>query len=300
MSAAPEGSAGDAAGRASPAPDGSAATAGSAAWAGRSAAEWMRRFSLGTAEFHARIGSTHDRARALVREESPLPALVVADRQSAGRGRRGRRWVSDTPLGLWCTVARDWPAGDLGPLSLRVGLAVARGIEAEAQGLRIEVKWPNDLLVAGRKLGGILCERAGGAVLVGIGINVNQRMRDLPLGLAPAGTSVLVESGRRVPRGRLLEAVMESLEQVWTRPGRLIPRAELAALQARSPLDGRRLSVDGAVRHSSGRPRTVQALVATSTGLHPDGSLGLMDDGGRRLSLIAGSVSLQSTLKPGS
>jgi len=300
MSAAPDGAAGGAAGRASPAPEQSTGSEGPALWEGRSATEWMRHFSLGTAEFHARIGSTNDRARALVREESPLPALVVADRQSAGRGRRGRRWVSDTPLGLWCTVARQWPAGELGPLSLRAGLAVARGIESVVRGLRIEVKWPNDLLVAGRKLGGILCERAGGAVLVGIGINVNQQMRDLPLGLTPAPTSVLVESGSATRRGRLLAAVMESLEPLWARPGRLIPPAELAALQARSALDGRRLSVDGAVRHSSGRPRTVQALVATSTGLHPDGSLGLRDEGGRRLSLIAGSVSLQSTLKPGS
>ena len=271
-----------------------------AAWEGRSAGEWMRRFSLGTAEFHSRTGSTNDRARDLVRGESPLPALVVTDRQSAGRGRRGRRWMSDTPLGLWCTVARDWPGGDLGPLSLRVGLAAARGIESAVRGLRIEVKWPNDLLVSGRKLGGILCEHAGGAVLVGIGINVNQQLRDLPLGLTPAGTSVLLESGRRVPRGRLLEAVMTSLEPVWARPGRLIPRAELAALQGRSPLGGHRLSVDGAVRHSSGRPRTVRGLVAMSTELHADGSLGLTDEDGRSLSLIAGSVSLQSTLKPGS
>ncbi len=298
MSAAPDGAAGGAAGRPLHATD--AGPDGSAEWAGRSAAEWTRRFALGTAEFHARIGSTNDRARALVREESPLPALVVADRQSAGRGRRGRRWVSDTPLGLWCTVARDWPAGDVGPLSLRVGLAVACGVESMARGLRVEVKWPNDLLVAGRKLGGILCERAGGAVLVGIGINVNQQMRDLPLGLTPAPTSVLVESGRRVPRGRLLEAVMEALAPVWARPGRLIPPAELVALQARSPLEERRLSVDGAVRHSSGRPRTVRGLVATSTGLHPDGSLGLRDEGGRCLSLIAGSISWPSTLKPGS
>lgn len=279
------------------APDGSAR---SAMWAGRSAGEWMRRFSLGTAEFHTRIGSTNDRARALVREGSPLPALVVADRQSAGRGRRGRRWVSDMPLGLWCTVARSWTGGDLGPLTLRAGLAAARGVESVVRGLRIEVKWPNDLLVSGRKLGGILCERAGGAVLVGIGINVNQQMRDLPLGLAPAPTSALMESGRVTPRGRLLEAVIASLEPVWVRPGRLIPPAELAALRARSPLGGHRLCVDGAVRHSSGRPRTVRGLVATSTDLHSDGSLGLRDEGGRRLSLIAGSVSLQSTLKPGS
>ena len=271
-----------------------------ALWEGRSANEWMRQLPVEAVELHSRIGSTNDRARDLVRLGSPLPALVVADRQSAGRGRRGRRWMSDTPLGLWCTVARSWTGGELGPLSLRVGLAAALGIESVVRGLRIELKWPNDLLVSGRKLGGILCERAGGAVLVGIGINVNQPMRDLPLGLMPAPTSILAESGRTLSRGRVLEAVMESLERVWARPGRLIPPAELAALQARSALGGRRLSVDGAVHHSSGRPRTVHGLVATSTGLHPDGSLGLMDRDGRRLSLIAGSVSLQSTLKPGS
>ncbi len=286
------------------APDGPTAL-----WEGRSAEAWARRLPVETVELHARITSTNDRARDLVARGSPLPAppalpalpaLVVADRQSAGRGRRGRRWMSDTPLGLWCTVVRSWTGRNLGPLSLRVGLAAARGIESAAPGLRVEVKWPNDLLVSGRKLGGILCERAGGAVLVGIGVNVNQHLRDLPLGLAPAPTSVLAESGHSTPRGRLLEAIMESLEQVWARPGHSIPRAELAALQARSPLGGRRLSVDGAVRHSSGGPRTVRGLVATSTGLHSDGSLGLKDEGGRCLALIAGSVSWQSALKPGS
>ena len=296
MSAAPEGPSLRAPGN----PENPGDPVGPALWEGRSAEDWRRRCSLQTVEFHSRIGSTSDRARDLVREGSALPALVVADRQSAGRGRRGRRWVSDTSLGLWCTVARSWTGEDLGPLSLRVGLAAARGIESVARGLRIDVKWPNDLFASGRKVGGILCERAARAVLVGIGVNVNQRMRDLPLGPTPAPTSVLVESGREMPRGRVLEAVMESLEQVWARPGRLIPPAELTALRARSPLGGHRLSVDGAVRHSSGRARTVRGLVATSTGLRADGSLGLRDEGGRRLSLIAGSVSWPSTVKPGS
>lgn len=269
-------------------------------WEGRSAAQWARRFSVPTVEVHARIGSTSDRALALARAGSPLPALVLADRQSAGRGRRGRRWISDTPLGLWLTVARAWEGGEVGALSLRVGLAAARAVEAVARGLRVDVKWPNDLLVAGRKLGGILCERADGIVLAGIGLNVNQNRRDLPLGLAPAPTSVLLESGRTAQRGRLLDAVMKTLAEVWARPGSAIPPAELSALEARSALRGRMLSVDGAVRRSSGPLRTARGLVATATGLHPDGTLGLRDQGGRRLTLIAGSVSLESTLKPGS
>lgn len=269
-------------------------------WEGRSAAGWARRFSVPTVEVHARIGSTSDRALALARAGSPLPALVLADRQSAGRGRRGRRWLSDTPLGLWFTVARAWEGGEVGALSLRVGLAAARAVELVARGLRVGVKWPNDLFVDGRKLGGILCERADGIVLAGIGLNVNQNRRDLPLGLVPAPTSVLLESGRTAQRGRLLDAVMKTLAQVWACPGPSIPPAELKALEARSALRGRVLSVDGAVRRSSGRPRTARGLVATATGLYPDGTLGLKDQGGRRLTLIAGSISLESTLKPGS
>lgn len=269
-------------------------------WEGRSSAQWARRFSVPTVECHARIGSTSDRALALARAGSPLPALVLADRQSAGRGRRGRRWISDTPLGLWLTVARAWDGGEVGALSLRVGLAVARAVEVVARGLRVGVKWPNDLFVDGRKLGGILCERADGIVLAGIGLNVNQNRRDLPLGLAPAPTSVLLETGRTTQRARLLDAVMKTLAEVWARPGPSIPPAELAALEARSALRGRMLSVDGAVRRSSGRPRTARGLVATATGVHPDGTLGLKDQGGRRLTLIAGSVSLESTFKPGS
>lgn len=269
-------------------------------WEGCSAAQWSRRFSVPTVEVHARIGSTSDRALALARAGSPLPALVLADRQSAGRGRRGRRWISDTPLGLWFTVARAWEGGEVGALSLRVGLAAARAVEVVARGLRVDIKWPNDLFVDGRKLGGILCERADGIVLAGIGLNINHDRRDLPLGLAPAPTSVALESGRTMQRGRLLDAAMKTLADVWARPGPSIPPAELKALEARSALRDRMLTVDGAVRRSSGRPRTARGLVATATGLHPDGTLGLRDQSGRRLTLIAGSISLESTLKPGS
>ena len=264
------------------------------AWEGRSAEAWARRLSVATVEFHARIGSTNDRARALVQEGWPAPAVVLADRQSAGKGRRGRRWVSDTPLGLWFTVVRQVGPADTGALPLRVGLAAARAVESIAPELGIQVKWPNDLFANGRKVGGVLCERAGGMVLAGVGLNLNQSRGDLPGGLTPPATSILLEGGHPVARSRVLARVMDALEAVWARPGPSIPPTELAALEARSPLSERRLSIDGVVRHPSEGPRTVEGLSATAGSLRSDGSLEIRDDGGTRLRLIAGSIGWNS------
>lgn len=272
---------------------GAGASAGSSllgSWEGRSAEAWVRRLSVATAEFHARIGSTSDRARALVAEGRRRPAVVVADRQSAGRGRRGRRWVSDTPLGLWFTMVCDGDAGGAAAVPLRVGLGVARGLESVLPGLRVGIKWPNDLMVGERKLGGLLCERAGGAVLAGVGLNLNHAPGDLPAGLRTPATSARAASGLRVSRGRALAAIVDRLPEAWARSGASIPARELAELEARSSLRGRRLSVDGVVRHSSERPRAVEALAATAGNIRPDGALEVRDAAGTRLEVIAGSV----------
>ena len=261
-----------------------------AAWEGRSAEAWARRLGVATVEFHARIESASDRARALVAEGWPRPAVVVADRQSAGRGRRGRRWVSDTPLGLWFTVVADAAAGGAAVLPLRVGLGVARGLESVVPGVRVEVKWPNDLLVGGKKLGGVLCEQAGGAVLAGVGLNLDHSQADLPAGLEMPATSVRVAGGHRVSRARVLARVIDELARIWAHPGPPIPVAELAELEARSPLRGCRLSVNGVVRHSSEDPRAVEELPATGGHIRPDGALEVRDDAGMRLRVIAGSI----------
>ena len=259
-------------------------------WEGRSAEAWVRRLSVATAEFHARIGSTNDRARALVAEGRRRPAVVVADRQSAGRGRRGRSWVSDTPLGLWFTMVRDGDAGGAAAAPLLVGLGVARGLESVLPGLRVGIKWPNDLMAGGRKLGGVLCERAGGSVLAGVGLNLNHAPGDLPGGLETPATSALVASGAGVSRGRALAGIVDRLPEAWAHPGSAIPARELAELEARSSLRGRRLSVDGVVRHSSGRPGAVEGLAVTAGNIRPDGALEVRDAGGARLEVIAGSI----------
>ena len=261
-----------------------------AAWEGHSAEAWARRLPVATVEFRATVSSTNDRARALVGEAWPVPAVVVADRQSAGRGRRGRRWVSDTPLGLWFTVAWEVGEGVVGGLPLRVGLGVARGVESVVPGLRVDVKWPNDLVVEGRKLGGVLCERCGVHVLVGVGLNLNHERGDFPIGLDTAATSIRLAAGRRVSRARVLTQVVDALVGIWARPHSQIPTSELAELEVRSSLAGRRLWIDGIVRDSSGRPRTVEGVPVTAGTILADGSLEVRDAAGRRLRFIAGTI----------
>ena len=272
---------------------------GMAGWEGRSAEAWARRLSVPTVEFHATVPSTNDRARVLAGEGWPLPAVVVAERQSAGRGRWGRRWESDTPRGLWLTVAWEAGEGSAGGLPLRVGLGVAVGVESVVPELRVKVKWPNDLVVGGRKLGGVLCERGGEHVLVGIGLNLNHERGDFPAALRTTATSIRLAGGRPVSRARILAKVIDALAGIRVSPQSEIPACELAELNARSPLAGRSLWIDGIVRHSSERPRTVEGLPVTAGSILADGSLEVHDDTGGRLRFIAGTIRRQTT-SPGS
>ena len=187
-------------------------------------------------------------------------------------------------------MARAGPGDATATLPLRVGLAVARTLDAVAPAVTTQVKWPNDIMVAGHKLGGILCENARGAVLVGIGVNLNQPLEELPSDVTPPATSLLLQSGRAASRALVLEQLADALYALWSRPAGEIPADELEALNTRSALRGRRLSVSGVVRHSSGPPRRVEALSATGDLFLADGSLEVCDDNGNRLRVIAGSV----------
>ncbi len=268
-------------------------------WEGQDVQEWARRLGAPTAEFHARIDSTNDRARELVRAGLPLPALVVADRQSAGRGRRGRRWESDTPLGLWLTVAvATAPSSTAHILPLRIGLAVARALESLVPDLRLAIKWPNDLTASGGKLGGVLCERVGDALLAGIGLNLAHSRADLPPGLETPATSVLLETGQRLSRGRALPPVWTAATAACrtsapngaSSPSAALAPTERAALDRRSPLLGQRVVVDGVVLGPHGDARSVRSLSAVAGGLAPDGSLYVRDEQGVAARLVTGSV----------
>jgi BirA family biotin operon repressor/biotin-[acetyl-CoA-carboxylase] ligase len=159
-----------------------------------------------------------DEAAAAIARGAAEGAVVVADEQTAGRGRRGRGWQSPSGAGLYMSIvlrpSRDAAgARVLSLITLAAGVAVRVGI-GRATGLWPDLKWPNDLLVGKRKLAGILAEgHAIGtdsqAIVVGIGVNLCQAVLDPSV--ADRATSLESELGRRVPRGLVLEELLVAL-----------------------------------------------------------------------------------------
>ena len=140
----------------------------------------------------AETGSTNADLLAVAREGAREGVVLVAEAQTAGRGRMGRRWTSPPRAGLTFSVLlRPYgvPAAMLGWIALLTGTAVAAALPTVAA-VQPRLKWPNDVLVGRGKLGGILAERSGSAVVVGIGLNVTQHLAELPEG----GTSLRLET----------------------------------------------------------------------------------------------------------
>ena len=149
-------------------------------------------------------GSTNDLVSARAREGEPGGLVIRAISQTKGRGRRGRSWFSPPGSGLYFSILfRPGGEAENSPLlTLLLGVAAAEGI-AEATGLRVGLKWPNDLRVNGKKIGGILCEyleppNQPPAVVAGLGVNLTTREADFPAELLASASSVLL-SGGEVP-----------------------------------------------------------------------------------------------------
>lgn len=208
---------------------------------------------------------------------APEGSVVVAEEQTAGRGRRGRTWDSAARAGLWWSLLlRPRAQADrLGWLPLVVGVGVARGLE-EAAGVTVALKWPNDVLVEGRKLAGILAERLGdGSVVVGVGINVDQREDELPDG----GTS-LTASGHAVDRTQALVHVLASVASSY--------RAWESGADFREPYAALSATLGREVRADLGG----RVLVGRADRLGPGGELIISDSDGTEHVVSAGDVTL--------
>lgn len=167
--------------------------------------------------FYEETDTTNNRARELALEGAPEGTLVVAEKQTAGRGRRGKVWESPLGTGIWMSLVlrpQIMPA-EASVLTLLCGLATAEAIKAET-GLSAGIKWPNDILINGKKAVGILtemdCEMSEvHFVIPGIGINVNTA--SFPPEIADIATSLYLECGKTVSRRRLVHKVLERLEE---------------------------------------------------------------------------------------
>jgi BirA family biotin operon repressor/biotin-[acetyl-CoA-carboxylase] ligase len=210
---------------------------------------------------------------------------VLAEEQTAGRGRAGRSWVSERAAGIYVTLLlRPRLAPVQAPLlTMMAGLSVHAAVEA-VTGLNVDLKWPNDLLIGGKKAGGILTEMHAEPsqvrfVIVGIGLNVNQE--NFPGELAHIATSLRMETGKPQSRMELLVRLLREFEGDYNRflregvPG-VVERFETVSSYAR----GKR------VRVSNGS----ESYVGTTAGLGPEGLLQVEREDGRLMTVIAGDV----------
>ena len=223
------------------------------------------------------VESTQAVALALAAEGAPDRTVVVADHQTAGRGRRGRAWADAPGASLLASIVvrPRLPLARLAAVSLASAVAVAEALAAAA-GLAPRLKWPNDVLVGGRKLAGILVEsRLTPAPLLVVGVGVNLHQASFAPPLDARATSVRIETGRSVERDTLLAALLEAFD-VW--------RARLEG-EGVGPVRARWLALADTV----GRRVTVDGLEGTAVGLDADGAL-LVDDGAAVRRVMAGEI----------
>jgi BirA family biotin operon repressor/biotin-[acetyl-CoA-carboxylase] ligase len=232
-------------------------------------------------------GSTNDLALSMATRGEPEGAVVIADQQHAGRGRRGRGWFSPAGAGVYLSaiVRPQGAAGSVPILTLAAGVAAAQAVRSVTT-LPVGLKWPNDLVIGRpwRKLGGVLCETAGhggriDAVVVGIGINLLETA--YPREIADRATSIDAELGRPVERAPVVVAILESLASVVDHfhAGRLSAICHEWRGFAATSLGGAAVRwVDRAGEHR-GRARDID----------DDGAL-IVESGGRVERLVAGEV----------
>lgn len=243
-------------------------------WDGLAARGVGARLGLTNVAIYSEVESTQDIAHELAEQGAPAGALVVADAQSSGRGRHGKSWTSQPGQGVWCTIVeRPVDPGAIEVLSLRIGIRLATALDQLA-GQRVQLKWPNDLVLPRdlhfAKLGGILTEaRWSGSslawVAVGVGVNVTRP--------EVSGAAWLPDGTARLD---VLRAVVSAVRQAAASRGPLTS-AEIARFDERDALAGRRIVSPG---------------IGSVEGIDPAGALLVRHDGGVR-AYRSGTVHLE-------
>lgn len=231
------------------------------------------------------IGSTNDAALEMGNAGAPHGTVVLAEQQTAGRGRVGRPWHSEKSNGIYMSVLlRPALTPVEAPLiTLAAGLA-ARDAVAEQTGTAPDLRWPNDLLLNGKKLGGILTEMHAEPdrvhfVVVGIGINVNHET--LPAELRGQATSLRLETGRAQSRNELVVRMLRALDGYYTEFLRQGGEAILRRFaEVSSYCEGKRVRVATAK----------ETFLATTAGLEPTGVLRVRRENGKTEPVLAGDV----------
>jgi len=232
--------------------------------------------------WYSEVSSTNDVAATLADRGEPEGTVVIADAQSAGRGRHGRTWASPPGAGLYMSIVMRPAPHAVTLLTIAAGVAFADGIQA-ATGLHPQLKWPNDVYIGGRKLAGILAEAGtstdGGCHVV-LGCGVNLMPAAYPSDVAARATSIESELGRPIDRGLLLVECLAALDLRYRELQSRASAAVIARWRDRAvSMFGRRVEWDvaGVTRHG------------VAEDIDETGAL-LVRDGAARARVISGEV----------
>ena len=232
------------------------------------------------------LDSTNNFARRLAEQATPAGTIVIAERQTQGRGRAGRSWISPPYVNLYLSIVLrpELPPAEAPQITLMAAVALADTV-ASFMSLPVLIKWPNDILVNGKKLAGILTEASSTSeridfVILGIGINLNFPEKLMPEAIRQRATSLLIATQNNIRREVFLRRLIQDLDRCYgileeTGFGAIRPRWE-----ARFGLRDRRVRVDMIDGATFGRAR----------GIDRDGALIVETDNGKFQRVIAGDV----------
>lgn len=233
--------------------------------------------------------STNDVIEKLAHDGAREGVVVFAESQTRGRGRLGRKWISPARKGLWFSVLLrpNLRPQESTQLTVAAATALSRAIQAQT-GVSAEIKWPNDILVRGKKAAGILTELSAELdrvkhVILGIGVDVNQTAREFPADLRKLATSLRIETGEPVDRAALATAALRELDADYAR----VCHGEFAAVadewEGRCSTLGRNVTIHIGGRTVKGRAESLDA----------DGALLLRTQHGHLERITGGDVTLE-------
>ena len=237
--------------------------------------------------------STNTRAKELAAQGAPEGTLVIAEKQTSGRGRRGRNWFSPPGGGIYCSlILRPVLSPSETPrITLMTAVVLAETLISLMK-LKLRIKWPNDILVNGKKLAGILTEistemDAVNYIVVGLGMNVNTQLEDLPREIKKTATSILIETKKPFPRVKLIQHYLKLYEKYYD----MFKKNDFKPIMKRwrelADIIGKQIRVDVIGKTHIGKVVDVDN----------DGVLILKDDKGVLQRIFSGDVTLARQLK---
>ncbi len=239
--------------------------------------------------YYDEIGSTNNEAKVLAEQNAHHGSVIVADMQSAGKGRRGRSFESPKGTGIWMSILLrpDIAPSSASMLTLLAAMAVMSALKKN--GIQADIKWPNDVVINGRKINGTLTEMSTefdyiNYVVVGIGINVN--VKSFPDELKDLATSLYIETGKTYKRAAIMADVLEAFEAYYEI---FLKTEDLSGIM--EEYNSMLINIGKEVRVIS----PVKEYMAVSKGINKNGELLIIKDG-KEETIVSGEVSVRGVL----